>query len=140
MGATSGAGTAYPSGAPEFTPGFQWGSCYSIFSFICMFWWSLFVLLPFFFLAIVFSVLPRFTDSDYPFVIVKHFLQLFLYLQLYSLLLNMCTNIFVFIFLGNNWVHSCSLYHWCDVCLICRSTFEYFRQYGTYAGIRNDSV
>jgi hypothetical protein len=29
--ATSGAGTLYPSGAPEFTPGF---SCYSIFSFI----------------------------------------------------------------------------------------------------------
>ena len=31
-GATSGAGTAYPSGAPEFIPGFEWGSCYSIFS------------------------------------------------------------------------------------------------------------
>ena len=28
---TSGAGTAYPSGAP------RWGSCYSIFSFTCMF-------------------------------------------------------------------------------------------------------
>ena len=26
-GSTSGAGTAYPSGAPEFTRGFQWGSC-----------------------------------------------------------------------------------------------------------------
>ena len=36
-GATIGAGTAHPSGAPEFTPGFQRGSCYSIFSFICMF-------------------------------------------------------------------------------------------------------
>jgi len=22
-----GPGTAYPSGAPEFTPGFKWGSC-----------------------------------------------------------------------------------------------------------------
>ena len=33
MGATSGTGTAYLSGAPEFTPGFQWGSCYSIFSY-----------------------------------------------------------------------------------------------------------
>ena len=31
-GTSSGAGTAYPSGAPEFTPGF-----YSIFSFMCMF-------------------------------------------------------------------------------------------------------
>ena len=48
-GVTSGAGTAYPSGAPEFIPGFQWDSCYSIFSFICMFCRSLFVLLYFFF-------------------------------------------------------------------------------------------
>ena len=48
-GATSGTGTAYPSGAPEFTSGFQWGSCYSIFSFICMLCRSLFVLLCFFF-------------------------------------------------------------------------------------------
>ena len=46
---TSGAGTAYPSRAPEFTPGFQWGLCYSIFSCICMFCRSLFVLLYFFF-------------------------------------------------------------------------------------------
>jgi hypothetical protein len=45
-GITSGAGICYPSGAPEFTPGFQWGSCYSIFSFICMF--CRFVLLSFF--------------------------------------------------------------------------------------------
>ena len=45
---TSGAGTAHPSGAPEFTTGFLWGSCYSIFSFICMFCRSLFVLLYFF--------------------------------------------------------------------------------------------
>ena len=36
-GATSGAGNAYPSGAYEFTPGFQWGSCYSICSFLCRF-------------------------------------------------------------------------------------------------------
>jgi hypothetical protein len=32
---TGGAGTAYPSGAHEFTHGFWWGSCYSIFSFMC---------------------------------------------------------------------------------------------------------
>ena len=43
---TSGAGTA---GAPEFTPGFQWSSCYSIVSFMCMSCRSLFVLLYFFF-------------------------------------------------------------------------------------------
>jgi hypothetical protein len=30
-GATSGAGTAYPFGAHEFTLGFWWGSCSSIF-------------------------------------------------------------------------------------------------------------
>jgi hypothetical protein len=33
----------------EFTPSFQWGSCYSIFSFMCIFCRSLFVLLSFFF-------------------------------------------------------------------------------------------
>jgi hypothetical protein len=38
-----------PSGAPEFTSDFQWGSCYSIFSLIFMVCWSLFVLLYFFF-------------------------------------------------------------------------------------------
>ena len=27
IGATSGPVTTYPTGAPEFTPGFQWGSC-----------------------------------------------------------------------------------------------------------------
>jgi hypothetical protein len=41
-GVTSGAGTAYPSRAPEFTPGFQWGLCYSSFTFICVFCRSLF--------------------------------------------------------------------------------------------------
>ena len=49
---TSEAGTAYHSGAPEFTPGFKWGSCYSIFSSMCMFYRSLFVLLYFFFLPL----------------------------------------------------------------------------------------
>ena len=46
---TSGAGTAYPSRAPEFTPILKSGSCFSIFSFTCMFCRSLFVLLHFFF-------------------------------------------------------------------------------------------
>ena len=70
-GATSEAVTAYPSGAIEFTPGFLWGSCYSIFCFMCMVCRSLFVL---FLLAVVLSVLLQFTDSDYPFGIVKLFL------------------------------------------------------------------
>ena len=34
-GATSEAGSAYPSGAPEITPSFRWGSCYLFFSFLC---------------------------------------------------------------------------------------------------------
>ena len=42
----------YPSRASAFTPGFQWGSCYSIFSFICMFCRSLFVPLSFSFLPL----------------------------------------------------------------------------------------
>ena len=37
FGNVSGAGTANPPGAHEFTPGFQWCSCYTIFSFMCMF-------------------------------------------------------------------------------------------------------
>ena len=49
MSATSGVGTAYPSGAPGFTPWFQWDSCYSIFSFRYMFCSSWFVLLFFFY-------------------------------------------------------------------------------------------
>jgi hypothetical protein len=63
-----GAGIAYPSTAPEFTPGFKWGSCYSIFSFMCMFCRPLFVL---FLLTIVLSVLLQYTDSNYPFGIFK---------------------------------------------------------------------
>ena len=35
MGGTYGAGTAYTSGTTEFTPGFQWGSCCSLISFLC---------------------------------------------------------------------------------------------------------
>ena len=46
---TSGAGNAYPSRASDFIPGFQWGSYYSIFSFMCIFCRSLFFLLCIFF-------------------------------------------------------------------------------------------
>ena len=48
-GVSYGAETVYPSGAPDFTPDFKKGSCYSILSFICMFCRSLFVCLYFFF-------------------------------------------------------------------------------------------
>ena len=54
-------------------PVFLWGSSYSIFSFMCMFCRSLFVLL-----TNVLSLLLRFTDSDYPFGIFKLFLEILL--------------------------------------------------------------
>ena len=66
-GATGGAGTAYPSRAPEFTPGFQLGSCYSIFSFMCMFCRSLFVLLSFLFWPLCCLSFFWFTNFDQPF-------------------------------------------------------------------------
>ena len=75
MGATSGAGTAYPSGVPEFTPRFQWVSCYSIFSFMCNVLQIVVCPVVLFLLTIVLSVLLRFTDSDYPFGIFKLFLS-----------------------------------------------------------------
>ena len=53
--------------------GFQWGSCYSIFSFMCNV--LQIVVCPFvlFLLAIVLSVLLQFTDFDYPFGIFNIF-------------------------------------------------------------------
>jgi hypothetical protein len=72
MGATSGAGTSYPSRAPDLNPGFKWGSCYSIFSSMCMFCRSLFVLFSFFFWQLR---CLQFTDSDYPFGFFKLFLR-----------------------------------------------------------------
>ena len=56
---------------PEFIPGFYWVSCYLIFSFTSMFCRSFFVLLYFFLLAIVLSVILGFTDYDYSFGIFK---------------------------------------------------------------------
>jgi hypothetical protein len=47
--ATYGAGTAYSSGVHEFTTGFQWGSCCSIFSFL----YSVLMIVVFFPLVIV---------------------------------------------------------------------------------------
>ena len=47
-GATNGAETAFPSKAPEMTPGVQWSLCCSIFSFHVLFYRSLIVLLLFF--------------------------------------------------------------------------------------------
>ena len=63
---TSETGTAYHSGAPEFIRGFWWGLCCSIFRF-------LYLCVSFcpFLLAIVLSIILRFTASDYPFSILK---------------------------------------------------------------------
>ena len=65
-GFARGAGTAHPSGVH---PRFQWGSCSSIFCFLCN---VLYIVVCPVLLAIVLFVL-RFTDSDYPFGIFKLF-------------------------------------------------------------------
>ena len=63
-GFTCGAVSAYPFRAPEFTPSFQWGSCCSIFSFLCNL--SQIAVCPFvlFLLAKVLTVHLRFTLLD----------------------------------------------------------------------------
>ena len=64
----------YPSGAPAFNLGF-YGVDVTRSLFQCViFCRSLFVLLSFFLLAIMLSVLLRFTNSDYPFGFFKLFL------------------------------------------------------------------
>ena len=84
--------TAYPSGAPEFIPGFMLGSRYTIFSFKCMLCRSLlypFVLFSFghcvvcsssiygFWLALWYlQAIPRPTTSEYLFGICKVFIYL----------------------------------------------------------------
>ena len=67
---TSGAGTAYPSGAPEFTPGYSGiRVTRSLVLYECFV--DRFCPFVLFLLAIVLSVLLRYTDSDCPFVIFK---------------------------------------------------------------------
>ena len=62
-------------GAPEFTPVFLWGLCYSIFSFLCSFLYITACSFVLFLLAIMLSILLQFTDSDYPFDIFNLFLH-----------------------------------------------------------------
>ena len=73
-GRTSGAGTVYPSGAPEFTPVFS-GVRVTRSLVVCVCVLKI-VVCPFvlFLLDIVLSVLLRLMDSDYPFGIFKLFL------------------------------------------------------------------
>ena len=73
MDVTSGAWTAYPSGAPKFTPGFSW-VCVTRSLVLYVYFVDRCLSFCPFLLAIVLSVLLRFTDSDYPFGIFKLFL------------------------------------------------------------------
>ena len=70
MGATSGAGSAYPSGTPEFIADFSgFRFIRSLVLYVCFVDYCLSFCT--FSLAIVLFVLLRFTDSDYPFGIFK---------------------------------------------------------------------
>ena len=71
MCVTSGAGTAYLSGALEFIPWFWCGSCCSIFGLVCSVLQIVVCTFILFLSAIAVSVLLQFTNSDYPFVIFK---------------------------------------------------------------------
>ena len=73
--ATSGAGSSYPSGAPEFTPSFQWSSCCSVFSFQCDILYLIVCHLYLFLFGIGLHVILRISASDYPFSIFKLFLK-----------------------------------------------------------------
>ena len=65
----------YPSGAPEFIPGFSGVRVARSLVFYAMLYRSFFFL---FVLTIVLSVLLRIMDTDYPFVIFKLFLLYFI--------------------------------------------------------------
>ena len=73
-GVNSGAGTAYPSKAPEFTPVFSGVHDTRSLVLCVMLYRSLFVLLSFFFWPLR-CVLLRFTNSDYLFGIFKLFFE-----------------------------------------------------------------
>ena len=75
MDATSGAGTAYPFGAPAFTPVFSAvGVTRSLV--LCVCFVDLCLSFVLFLLAIVLFVLLRYTVSDYPFGIFKLFIRI----------------------------------------------------------------
>jgi len=77
MGVTSGAGTAHPSGAPEFTPVFSGVRVTrSLVLYVCFV--DRYLSFVLFLLAIVLSVL-RYTDSDCPCGIFKLFLSYLIY-------------------------------------------------------------
>ena len=82
-GATNGAGTAYPSGAPEFTHGLRVTRSLVLCVMLCR---SLFVLLSFFFLPMCcLSFFDRYTDSDYPFGIFKLFFVIYPCVRIFNI-------------------------------------------------------
>ena len=72
-GATCGAGSAYPSGAPEITPSFWWGSCCLYFSLLCCVMCTIVCL---FVLSMAFSVYFRFMSLTVPLVSFVPLLQI----------------------------------------------------------------
>ena len=72
-GVTCGAGTAYPSGAPELIPGFHWVRVARSLVFYVVFCTSFLSLFPFFIITL--SVLLRFTVFDYTFGNFKPFFE-----------------------------------------------------------------
>ena len=68
QGATCGAGSVYPFGAPEITSSFWWGSCYLFFLFLCCVSVLLFVCLSFSFWAMALSVYFRPLSLNFPLV------------------------------------------------------------------------
>jgi hypothetical protein len=69
---TSEAGAAYPSGTPEFTTGFLWGSCCSFFSFLCNNLWIIVSLLGHCIVCVVLTFL-MFVWYLFPLSLVWHF-------------------------------------------------------------------
>ena len=74
-GVISEVGTTNPSGAPEFTPGFYSGVALSILSFLCRVSYNIVCPYVLVLLAMVSSVLFRFTASTYHFGILILFVK-----------------------------------------------------------------
>jgi hypothetical protein len=105
-GVTSGAGTAYPSGAPEFTPMFSgFRVTRSLVLYVCFV--DRYLSFCPFSLTIVSSVRLRFMDSDYPFGIFKLSL-VFRMVIFVCLFVFLCFILFCFCFClflgGRGWV------------------------------------
>ena len=99
-GATSGAGTAYPSGAHEFTPGFS-GVRVTRALVLCVCFVDCCLSLILFLLAILLSVLRRYVHSDYPLVSSRSsycVICLFLHRVMSNILLLFCVVFFVLFF------------------------------------------